>query len=267
MVLHPLDPANPHPPPFMVNDGRARIGLRLTGDDEWLHEGDDGAAQRAAKADHVARHAADSVLAEPAATAACEELLTMLEAATGRVGDRTLHPIDAAGRLVAEDLCVLEGSSLRLVAGSVVYPQGWLLADKLGATMRAVHDPVPHYGSLADAADRVVAGLDERVRWRMNWFVVGDDRLRAEPGSRPRRPVDVHLRFERQTLRRLPVTGAVVFTIRTYLAPLAALDGRRDLQRGLLRALDTMAPAERDYHGNHEPAELAVDHLRAALSA
>lgn len=36
-------------------------------------------------------------------------------------------------------------------------------------------------------------------------------------------PALVRLRVERQTLRRLPRTGAVVFTIRVYLTPLAQL--------------------------------------------
>jgi hypothetical protein len=99
----------------------------------------------------------------------------------------------------------------------------------------------------------------------MNWFVVGDDRLRAEPGSKPKRPLRLHLRFERQTLRRLPVTRAIVFTIRSYLSPLETIDGRPRLQRGLLLALESMSADERAYHGNHEPAEKAQQYLHEAL--
>ena len=42
----------------------------------------------------------------------------------------------------------------------------------------------------------------------------------APPEPRPER---VRVRVERQTLRRLPRTGAIVFTIRVYLTPLADL--------------------------------------------
>ncbi len=264
--MHPLDPENPTPPPFMVNNGRARVGLRTTSEEEWLDLRADRSRLLALKAELSQRHAETSVLAEPTADAPCEELLSLIQGATGRSGDTSVHPIDAAGRLVTEDLCVLDGDDLRLVAGSVVFPQGWLLSDKLGLSMRAIHDPVPHYGTLADAADRVVGALDGRVRWRMNWFVVGDDRLRAEPGTRPEGPLRLHLRFERQTLRRLPLTKAIVFGIGTYLAPIESLDGRPHLQAGLLRALDTMPTAEREYHGNHDPAIHAADQLRAALA-
>ena len=47
--------------------------------------------------------------------------------------------------------------------------------------------------------------------------------LAAAPPGAPVDPALVRLRVERQTLRRLPRTGAVVFTIRVYLTPLAQL--------------------------------------------
>ena len=113
---------------------------------------------------------------------------------------------------------------------------------------------MPHYTPLADPADHVVGGLDARVRARTNWFVVGDAGLRRQPSHRVEPPFDIHLRFERQTLRRLPGTGAIVFTIRTYLTPLSEIRGRSDIELGLLVALESMSPDERDYHGNHGPA-------------
>lgn len=55
---------------------------------------------------------------------------------------------------------------------------------------------------------------------------------RPEPPSAhgtPLIPDDLWLRSERQTLRRLPSTGAILFTIRTQQAPLAVLATRPDV--------------------------------------
>lgn len=264
MVQHPLDPTNPFHPPFMQKDGRAKIGLRLAPDSEWLHRDELHEAQLRRKVELLAVHD-DSVACLERGVAASEELLMAIEQWTGQSGNRSLEPIDAAGRLVQEDLCILDGESLVLVAGSVCFPQGWLLSSKIGLSMRAIHAPVPYYESIADPSDKVVHALDLRLRWRMNWFVVGSDKLRSEPGHPLDGPICLHLRFERQTLRRLPKTGAVVFTIRSYISPIETIDGRPELQTGLLRALDTMSDAERTYHGNNAPAELAKDYLRSKL--
>lgn len=37
-------------------------------------------------------------------------------------------------------------------------------------------------------------------------------------------PEDIHVRRERQTFTRLPVSGAVLFTVRSYITPITALD-------------------------------------------
>jgi len=295
----------------MVADGRARVGLRLVDESDWLHRDDNFDSDIRLKGEILADNAANSVGCLEGAEQSCVELLELIEEATGgrtdsastSVGtasgispdprgqstgaatrhrvdprqvpidaagqsfDEKLTPIDVAGRMVQEDLCVLDGTSMRLVAGSVCFPHGWHLADKLGLAMRDVHTPVPHYGDLADRADRSVEALDSRVRARTNWFVVGDGAMRIEPGHVVEPPYSLHLRFERQTLRRLPKTGAVVFTIRSYLTPLIDIDDRPDLQHGLLRALETMSTEERDYHGSHEPARLAAEHLRNRLGA
>jgi len=183
-VLHPLDPSNPDLAPFMVAHGRARVGLRLVDESDWLHRDVNFDADIRLKDEILADNAANSVGCLEGAEQSCVELLELIEeatggrtnsvststdtaassradpmrqsidAATGSLVGPTPPPIDAAGRLVQEDLCVLDGTSLRLVAGSVCFPHGWHLADKLGLGMRDVHTPVPHYGDLADRADR-----------------------------------------------------------------------------------------------------------------
>lgn len=71
--------------------------------------------------------------------------------------------------------------------------------------------------------------------------------LRAEGGNyrasnlenqtEPVEPTQVRLRVERQTLRRLPKTGAIVFTIRVYLTPLVELVKEPDVPGRLASAI------------------------------
>ncbi len=171
--------------------------------------------------------------------------------------DASLHPVDAAGRLVAEDLCVLsrDDDSWRLVAATVCSPSRWRLRDKIGRTVAEVHDPVPDYaGWYSDAVD---ASLDrvtvERPVWRLNWTILDDPALFQQSGA-PVAGSDVRLenltfRVERQTLRRLPRTGDLVFTIRTYrssLSDVAADPARAD---GLARSLRTCPAELAEYRG------------------
>jgi hypothetical protein len=64
-----------------------------------------------------------------------------------------LHPLDLAGRLVQEDLCLMQhdpaDNTYRLVGASLCFPTRWRLADKMGKPLTAIHDPVPGVDSRA----------------------------------------------------------------------------------------------------------------------
>ena len=124
-----------------------------------------------------------------------------------------------------DDLCVLAPEpGWPLVAGVVLFPSHWRLADKLGKPLAEVHDRVPGYP--ADRVDRFLDRLEPgKAVWRRNLLVHRDGELHAPEAATQDVPVERWwLRSERQTLRRLPRTGAVLFTIRTDTAPLADLD-------------------------------------------
>lgn len=166
---------------------------------------------------------------------------TVVDLESGKVTDVAgLHPLDAASRLVGEDLCLMEpGASARsgyvLTAASVCFPSRWRLSEKIGTSMAAIHSPVAHYDRISDATDRFFEALTvERPVHRVNWTLIDDPALfQPEPARRSadraaRETFDdpahqVHLRIERQTLRRLPATGGVLFTIDTHVRPLGSL--------------------------------------------
>lgn len=237
------------------------MGTRGLDASTWLLADDDRERDLALKASLLAeRH--DEVFAAlptPAVHRASLEVLALVEAASGhRSGDQSLHALDAAGRLVQEDLCLLivRDGVPHLDAASLCFPSYWRLGDKLGLPLAAVHSPVAHYAEeLATRVDRFISRLAvERPVWRRNWSI-HDDPTYFLPAPTPPRavqpPQGLWLRSERQTLRRLNTPDSVLFTIRTQQVPLAVLAERPDVARRMAAAIAAWSPGLAAYKGDH----------------
>ena len=76
-------------------------------------------------------------------------------------------------------------------------------------------------------------------------------------------PESLRLRSERQTLRRLPRSGAIVFTIRTYLTPLEVLGQERGVPGRLGSSMRAWSREVSDYKGKDRGTwyETALDYL------
>ena len=179
-----------------------------------------------------------------------------------RVGDFSAAPLDLATRLIQEDLCLMspDGKGTYLLsAGSVCFPLRWELTEKFGLPMAAIHRAVPGYDEkLAAPSDRYMVGLKAyKPSWRSNWSIVDapdlylkqrrfaqghNTEITAENAGRK-----LWIRSERQTLRRLPRSGDVLFTIRTYIRPLSVLESLPSVARGLAQALDKVSSDMRGY--------------------
>lgn len=122
-----------------------------------------------------------------------------------------------------EDICLLEPDSkgYRLTAASVCSPSNWKLEDKIGRSLDDIHGPIPDYNKqLALQVNRFFDRIKvNRPVWRLNWSIQPHNHLdwREEYNSTITSETELFWRVERQTLRRLPKTGAVIFTIRVYL--------------------------------------------------
>jgi hypothetical protein len=135
------------------------------------------------------------------------------------------QPLLTLGRLVQEDLCLLEAGAEgeHLLTGAILcFPANWTLAQKIGRPLSAIHTPVPSYD---DGITRRVQRMFDAIRpeqplWRGNALLYDDPALFQPRLEGEHRPPPVHrsyLRSERQCLLRLPETRAVVFTIHTYV--------------------------------------------------
>lgn len=139
---------------------------------------------------------------------------------------------------VWEDLCILTPDATgqyRLTAAALAFPTDWHLAEKLGHALTPIHAPIHGYAEqLASGVDHFFATLQpDSIFGRTNWFVVASDAWRYLPQDAPETRfahvtaenagATLFVRCERQTLRRLPQSVAVLFTIGIHVEPLDRL--------------------------------------------
>ncbi len=252
---------------FMDGPWRMGMGLRALEPGDWLWRDARHAAETAERRRLVATDR-DTVLAMPSGTeAAARELLAAVcsDLATyhGAAADwpETADPLVELAGLVQEDFCLLArggDSQYVLRAGVLCFPLHWRLADKLGLPLRAIHAPVPGFADrLGDPVDRLLRALTpERPVWRANWSFTERPDLH-QPGRRRYDPLldsanagqRLWLRIERQTLRRLPATGFVVFGIRSLVRPLAEIAAEPGVAAALAARLREMEPGMAVYKG------------------
>jgi len=149
--------------------------------------------------------------------------------------DPGCDPLECAGRLVQEDLCLIQTTDTGplFTAGVLCFPSRWRLREKIGLPLAAVHGPVPFYAErLARAVDRFMRQVKPgHIASRLNWSVLDDPAL-FQPTGKWQQAANpaitaanagerLHLRVERQTLRRLPDSEAILFGIRVHTGKLS----------------------------------------------
>lgn len=290
--------------PFLDPPYRMTMGLLPLAPAEWIEIDESFAADLAEKG-HLLASRPDEVFGALHGSAAgsrevldrlAEHLPAQFPAHYRRAGDvltrvhdgqrfdlaqPALHPLDLAGRLVQEDLCLMQrhGDGHVLIAASLCFPTRWRLAEKLGRPLDAIHAPVPGFAARLGRPverffDRLAPG---KAVWRANWSI-NDDPTLFQPGGhfRAAHNTDVTatnagdklwLRVERQTLTRLPESGDVLFTIRILQEPLARTAASA-ARAGRLAALVRTMPAELRRYKSIAPFETALlDYLDEAARA
>ncbi len=250
--------------PMARGGGQLKIGLSKLSEKEWLQADPDLAARAAAFGNHP-----DAIQLTEEADAPGRELAAMLgvEGALPEVA-RSHH----------EDMCLLtkrdDEDIYRLIGAAVAWPTDWHPHEKMGLPMTALHAPIEGYEEqLSAPVDRFMAKLKAgAIYGRCNWFVAptGEKRWIAEG---PPEETFAHvtpenagetlfIRSERQTLRRLPQTGAILFTIGIYVSPLGQLSPE-NIQR-LAASVGEIGSGEGDRRGSpHYAAALSVYAERA----
>ncbi|WP_299352916.1 DUF3445 domain-containing protein [uncultured Shimia sp.] len=232
----PFDPLAPKPLP----------GISPLAEQDWLIIDEAYAGQMALRARLLAEQRKDVVAMLPEALPAAQELLDkVLGLLLSRPeGDFTCtndvvtrpdkaevildrnDPLATLGRLVQEDICILQkqGDEHVMTGAVLCFPASWLLSEKFGRPLVGIHVPVDSYTD--DVAKRVQRLFDgvrpERPLWRSNALWYADTVLHQPRSANQRRPyadpkTAPYLRSEKQSILRLPETDAVIFSIHTYI--------------------------------------------------
>jgi len=194
-------------------------------------------------------------------------------------------PLVAASLLVQEDLILMrrDDSGWRLAAGSLCFPSSWSLLEKFGKPLQQIHEPVPGFGPgtrPAELINRMFDGLQGQAVERFNWSIQADnalyhplsnveriDRATSRPTRFPDGDVKAHafIRVERQTLRKLPASRDILFTIRIHLDPLAVLERHPDratLALSFAAQLEALDLDQLDYKGLTSDRDRLIEHLK-----
>lgn len=192
-----------------------------------------------------------------------------------------------AGRLVQDDLALMiEGpdGQYYLQAGSILLAGFWRLSDKFGMPLSEIHTS----GSVPAFKPKLERGMMNFFRRlqpaqpvvRNNYFIqvdpdlawsrsLGDeDSTTIGWSANSERVTDIqrhYFRSERQSLRRLPRTGAIAFTIRVYLEPIVKIAAERGVPGRLASAIrgwsdETIVYKGREHYGDALLAYLDQKH-------
>ncbi|MFL2701291.1 MAG: heme-dependent oxidative N-demethylase family protein [Gammaproteobacteria bacterium] len=167
------------------------------------------------------------------------------------------NPIELASLLVQEDLVMMspKEDKFYLEAASLSAPSHWSLTEKFSKSLMDLHHGVPGYKEdIGQRVDEIFNRLPtERILERFNWSIYDDPKLFQPVHSKPfvefkeSKPSKLFLRVERQTIRKLPVYGTVLFTIRVYVDPIESILNDEHTLTSLKMAVENLSEPMKKY--------------------
>ena len=245
----------------------------------FVEEEDTQAAQR-----EVLDGLAEHLSADASRLFATPQQKALFDANLAAARDGSAAPLRAASLLVQEDLILMRRgeNGWRLVAGSLCFPSSWSLLEKFGRPLHEIHTPVPAFGPgtrMAELIHRMFDNLQGQGVQRFNWSIQANadlyhplsnvariDRATNRPSKFPdlEAAARAFIRVERQTLRKLPISGDILFTIRIHLDPLSVLHAHPDratLARSFAAQIGALDEAQLDYKGLTADRDRLTEHL------
>ena len=234
--------------PYDVTAAPGLPGIAPLQEADWLLVDEAFPAQMAERTRLLAERREEVLAVTPEGEAAAQELLAFVLSWLGahapgyRLGASEVErpdgvvvaldpgdPMGTLGRLVQEDLCLMEkrGAEHHMTAAVLCFPASWRLSDKIGRPLTDIHVPVPEYDDgIARRVQRLFDGVQVgRPLWRFNALRYAEPDLfqpqaRSAPRAQEARSLP-YLRSERQCVLRLPDTRACVFSIHTFMVKAA----------------------------------------------
>ena len=191
-------------------------------------------------------------------------------------------PMAMCARLVQDDLAIMiekEDGQYYLLAGAILLAGFWRLQDKLGMPLSEIHTSadVPQY---KEKLEKGMMNFFRRIKpedpvLRNNYFIQVDNSLPWSVSIGPEDSEEVswstaqkdkaieehYFRSERQSLRRLPRSGGVVFTIRTYFEPITGIANEPYVPGRLASAIRSWGPDVSRYKGKEKYENILLEYL------
>jgi len=196
-------------------------------------------------------------------------------------------PMQMAGRMVQDDLAIMfekPDGQYYFLAGSILLAGFWRLEDKWAMPLSEIHTSgdVPGF---KDKLEKGMMNFFRRVQpngpvLRNNYFIQVDDNLAWSDSIGPEdenhtqatgwitaeknKVIEQHwFRSERQSFRRLPRSGGVVFTIRTYFHPIIEIAQEPYVPGRLASAVRSWGDDVSKYKGRDRYQDVLLKYLDA----
>ncbi|KAK8215600.1 Alg9-like mannosyltransferase family-domain-containing protein [Phyllosticta paracitricarpa] len=193
-------------------------------------------------------------------------------------------PMALCARQVQDDLAIMferPDGQYYLLAGAILLAGFWRLEDKLGMPLSEIHTS----GNVPGFKEKLEKGMMNFFRRvqpdapvvRNNYFIQVDDDLAwshsigDEDGpegtvgwftAQKDKAIEHHwFRSERQSLRRLPRSGGVVFTIRTYFHPITDIANEPYVPGRLASAIRSWDQTTQIYKGRDRYEKVLLEYL------
>jgi hypothetical protein len=191
-------------------------------------------------------------------------------------------PMQMCARLVQDDLAIMmerPDGQYYLLAGAILLAGFWRLEDKFGMPLSEIHTS----GDVPQYREKLEKGMmnffrrlkPEEMVARNNYFLqvdgdlawshsIGDEDSADVSWStaEKNRAIEHHyFRSERQTLRRLPKSGGVVFTIRTYFHPVTEIANEDYVPGRLASAVRSWGDDVSRYKGKEKYQDVLLEYL------
>jgi alpha-1,2-mannosyltransferase len=191
-------------------------------------------------------------------------------------------PMQTCARLVQDDLAIMiekPDGEYYLLAGAILLAGFWRLSDKYGMRLSDIH----YSGDVPGYKEKLEKGMMNFFRRlkpsdavvRNNYFIQVDDNLAWSQSigsedspsvswntAEKNKAIEHHFfRSERQSLRRLPRSGGVVFTIRTYFEPITEVVKEDYVPGRLASAIRSWGEDVSRYKGKEKYGEVLLEYL------
>ena len=135
-----------------------------------------------------------------------------------------------------------------LDSASLCAPTRWSLREKFQQSLSELHRSVPGYKDKIDSrVNTIFTNLpDQKIFERYNWSIFDSPELFQPVGNKSlveiknTQPEKLFIRVERQTIRRLDYSRAVLFAVRVHVNPITDLLNNKKSISDLIQAIENL---------------------------